>query len=56
MVTRCLVRFPASALAALEWPVFEAGAWDGPQACVLAGVHGCEYSSVAAVVLFMREL
>ena len=57
MVTRRLVRFPSSALAGLEWPVFEAvGARDGPRVCLLAGVHGCEYSSIAAVRQFMREL
>ncbi|MGZ4306468.1 MAG: succinylglutamate desuccinylase/aspartoacylase family protein [Solirubrobacteraceae bacterium] len=57
MVTRRLVRSSASALAGLQWPVFEAsGAPDGPRACVLAGVHGCEYSSVAALVRFMRSL
>jgi uncharacterized protein len=57
MVTRRLVRFSAPALAGLEWPVFEAsGGRNGPRACVLAGVHGCEYSSIAAVVTFMRAL
>lgn len=57
MVRRRLGRSSAPALAGLEWPVFEAsGARDGPRACVLGGVHGCEYSSIAAVVRFMREL
>jgi len=57
MVTRRVVRFPAPALAGLEWPVFEAaGARGGPRVCLLAGVHGCEYSSIAAVVQFMRRL
>lgn len=57
MVTRRLVRSSAPALAGLEWPVFEAsGASDRPRACLLAGVHGCEYSSIAAVVAFMRAL
>jgi hypothetical protein len=57
MVARRLVRSSASALAGLQWPVFEAsGARDGPRVCVLAGVHGCEYSSVAALVRFMRSL
>jgi predicted deacylase len=57
MVTRRLARSSASALAGLQWPVFEAGgARDGPRACLLAGVHGCEYSSVAALVRFMRSL
>ena len=57
MVTRRLASSSAPALAGLEWPVFEAsGARDGPRACVLAGVHGCEYSSIAAVMQFMRAL
>jgi predicted deacylase len=57
MVTRRVVRFPSPALAGLEWPVFEApGARDGPRVCLIAGVHGCEYSSIAAVRQFMREL
>jgi uncharacterized protein len=57
MVRRRVVRFPSPALAGLEWPVFEAtGARDGPRVCLLGGVHGCEYSSIAAVREFMREL
>ncbi len=57
MVARRLVRFPAPVLAGLEWPVFEAtGGRDGQRVCLLAGVHGCEYSSIAAVVQFMRTL
>jgi predicted deacylase len=57
VVTRRLVRFPSPAVAGLEWPVFEAaGTRDGPRACLLAGVHGCEYSSIAALRRFMREL
>ena len=44
-------------LAELELPCFEAnGASDGPHLCLLAGIHGGEYSSVAAVVRFMNEL
>ncbi len=57
MLTRRTVRFQSPALAGLEWPVLEAaGARDGPRVCLLAGVHGCEYSSIAAVRQFMREL
>jgi uncharacterized protein len=45
------------ALAGLELPYFEAqGARPGPRLCLLAGVHGCEYSSIAAVIRFMRGL
>ena len=57
MVTRRVVRSSNPALTDLEWPVFEAtGRRDGPRACLLAGVHGGEYSSIAALVRFMREL
>jgi predicted deacylase len=37
-------------LAGIEVPVVEAaGSGDGPQLTVIAGVHGCEYASMAAV-------
>ena len=37
-------------LAGLEVPVIElTGTGDGPRLTVLAGVHGCEYASMAAV-------
>lgn len=37
-------------LAGIEVPVVEAaGAADGPHLTVIAGVHGCEYASIAAV-------
>jgi uncharacterized protein len=57
MVTRRVVNFSAPALQGLQWPVFEAsGARDGARLCLLAGVHGCEYPAIAAVVRFMRDL
>jgi predicted deacylase len=44
-------------LAGLELPCFEArGASDGPHLCLLAGIHGGEYSSIAAAARFMNEL
>src|SRR6201995_3258655 len=44
-------------LAGLEVPVVEvAGAADGPRLVVLAGVHGCEYASMAAVRRWARGL
>src|SRR5689334_12254078 len=44
-------------LAGLEVPVVEvAGAADGPRLTVLAGVHGCEYASMAAVRQWARSL
>jgi uncharacterized protein len=44
-------------LAGVELPSFEAqGAACGPHLCLLAGIHGGEYSSIAAVIRFMRDL
>lgn len=44
-------------LAGLELPCFEAqGAPGGPQVCLLAGIHGGEYSSIAAVTRLMRDV
>jgi predicted deacylase len=44
-------------LAGLEHPCFEArGAHDGPRVSLIGGIHGCEYSSIAAVTRVMREL
>lgn len=41
----------------LEHPAFVArGAADGPNLSLIAGVHGCEYSSIAAVTKVMGEL
>jgi predicted deacylase len=57
MVTRRIATSKAPMLRELRWPVFEAtGARDGPRLCLIAGVHGCEYPPIAAVVRFMREL
>ncbi len=56
-VSRRRLRFDSPALRDLEWPCFEAtGARDGPRLCILAGIHGCEYSSIAAAVRVMRGL
>ena len=52
-----LHRFDNPTLAGVEFPIAEVqGAADGPTACLLAGVHGCEYSSIQAVRTLMREL
>ncbi|HST15998.1 MAG TPA: succinylglutamate desuccinylase/aspartoacylase family protein [Gaiellaceae bacterium] len=41
----------------LEHPAYEArGDADGPHIALIGGVHGCEYSSIAAVTRFMNEL
>jgi predicted deacylase len=44
-------------LAGLDVPVIEiTGAEQGPRLTVMAGVHGCEYASMAAVRRWTREL
>jgi uncharacterized protein len=41
----------------LEHPAFEArGSSNGPHVALIGGIHGCEYSSIAAVTRFMSEL
>jgi uncharacterized protein len=41
----------------VDVPAFElTGARDGPSLSLIGGVHGCEYSSIAAVTKVMREL
>ncbi len=57
MITRKTLSFDHPLLRHLEHPCFEAhGAHDGPRLTLMAGVHGCEYSSIAAATRFMREL
>lgn len=57
VVERRTIVFPDERLAGVEHPAFEArGARDGPHVALLGGIHGCEYSSIAAVMRFMREL
>jgi uncharacterized protein len=41
----------------VEHPAFEArGTTDGPRLSLIGGIHGCEYSSIAAVMRVMQEL
>jgi len=55
-ITRDIAR-GAGVLDGLEVAYFDArGARPGPRLCLLAGIHGCEYSSIAAVIRFMRDL
>ena len=57
MIERRTIRFDHELLAGLELPCFEAaGSRDGPHLCLLGGIHGGEYSSIAAVVRFMNAL
>jgi predicted deacylase len=57
MIERRTIRFDHPLLAGVELPCFDAaGEADGPTLCLLAGIHGCEYSSISAVVRFMNAL
>ncbi|HUJ55906.1 MAG TPA: succinylglutamate desuccinylase/aspartoacylase family protein [Gaiellaceae bacterium] len=57
MIERRTIVFPDERLAGIELPAFEArGERDGPRVALIGGIHGCEYSSIAAVVRFMRGL
>ena len=51
------VAYRTTELAGLPVPLIElTGAADGPLLTVLAGVHGCEYASMAGVRRWTREL
>src|SRR5437868_3186011 len=57
MVERRTIVFSDPRLSDLEHPAFEArGKRDGPHVVLIAGVHGCEYSSIAAVIRVMNQL
>jgi uncharacterized protein len=57
MIERRVITYPRGPLTGLEHPAFEArGAKDGPHLALIGGIHGCEYSSIAAVVRVMQEL
>src|SRR5947209_20604681 len=57
VIERRTLIFPYDPLAGLEHPAFVAhGARDGPRLSLIGGIHGCEYSSIAAVTTFMNEL
>jgi predicted deacylase len=57
VIERRTIVFPHPLLAGVEHPAFEArGAQDGPRVTLIGGIHGCEYSSIAAVTRFMNEL
>jgi len=57
VIERRTLTFEPDVLAGLELPYVEArGAEDGPRLALIAGIHGCEYSSIAAVMRFMGSL
>ena len=49
-VERTTIEFDHPALADITLPAFEARGKDGPRLTLMAGVHGGEYSSIAAVI------
>ncbi|WP_111719051.1 succinylglutamate desuccinylase/aspartoacylase family protein [Homoserinimonas sp. OAct 916] len=57
MITRKTLHIPELGSAGLDIPYFEiVGNRDGPQLTLMAGVHGAEYTSIAAVREFIRDL
>jgi predicted deacylase len=57
VIERRTIVFRHEQLAGVEHPAFEArGRRDGPRLTLIGGIHGCEYSSIAAVTRFMNEL
>ena len=57
MIERSAIRFEHELLSGVELPCLEAtGAGDGPHVSLIGGIHGGEYSSIAAVIRFMRTL
>jgi predicted deacylase len=57
VIERKTIVFSDPRLADLKHPAFEArGERDGPHLALIGGIHGCEYSSIAAVIRFMNEL
>ena len=58
MIEKTTIVFEHELLKGLEHPAFVAHgeAGDGPKVSLIAGIHGCEYSSIAAVTGFMNQL
>ena len=58
MIEKTTIVFEHELLEGLEHPAFIARgqAGEGPKLSLIGGIHGCEYSSIAAVTRFMNEL
>jgi uncharacterized protein len=57
MIERTTIRFEHELLDGLELPCLEAtGKTDGPHLSLIGGIHGGEYSSIAAVIRVMQSL
>lgn len=51
MIERNTIRFEHELLSGVELPCLEAtGAGEGPRVSLIGGIHGGEYSSIAAVI------
>jgi predicted deacylase len=55
-VERVPITFDSAVLDGLEIPSFDVRGDDGPTLALIAGVHGCEYASIAAVGEVVRRL
>ena len=54
---RGFLTFAHPALREWRWPYFAvSGTRPGPQLLIIAGIHGCEYSSIVAATRFARSL
>jgi hypothetical protein len=57
VIERRVLTFEPEILSGLELPcVVATGAEEGPRLALIAGIHGCEYSSIAAATRFMSSL
>jgi hypothetical protein len=58
VIEHTTIEYEHELLKGLEHPAFVArgAAGDGPKVSLIGGIHGCEYSSIAAVTRFMNEL
>jgi predicted deacylase len=57
MINREILIIPGPDGSAIEIPYFEImGANPGPHLTVIAGIHGAEYSSIAAAKEFVAEI
>ena len=54
MIERSAIRIDQ--LDGLELPCLEARGGDGPRVALIAGIHGCEYASIAALQRFLAGL
>jgi predicted deacylase len=56
MIDRGTLRLTGRLLEGIELPLVQARGGDGPRVALIAGIHGCEYASIWALVRFMRGL